>query len=248
MSEASTVGPALADSRPGGSGPGRLPLWCRRPLWLTAALTAVLWCAAIAVLLVNDQRLQQSWRLYLGSGVTINLTATLLTQLIKLHTLTLLVLLVCLLDRRVRWTLLANAAWVMGAQAAAADLLKHVFGRLRPDVSAEATVFFGPTVAGGEFGFPSGHATAACALAAVFCAYYPRWRYLLLLGAAAVCLSRVHQGRHFFSDTLAGAVLGWYLAQGVLAWLRCRRHRRCGTTGEQGERRRDGGEERAAAG
>ena len=125
-----------------------------------------------------------------------------------------------MLDPRIRWALMRNAVWVMGAQALASEIGKHLFGRLRPDASNWQTIFYGPTLQQGPFGFPSGHATASFALAAIFASYYPRWRWAFLIGAVAVAFSRAHLGRHFFGDTVAGSALGWYLALWILSLVR----------------------------
>ena len=60
----------------------------------------------------------------------------------------------------------------------------------------------------GSFSFPSGHATLAFAVAFVFAAKYPKFRYPLFALAALVAFSRIYIGMHFPSDVLAGAVLG----------------------------------------
>jgi len=73
--------------------------------------------------------------------------------------------------------------------------------------------------------FPSGHATAAWALAALLTAYYPRWRWAFCVGAVAVCWARLQLGSHYPADVVAGGVVGWFVAQGLLAWMRRRRAR-----------------------
>jgi membrane-associated phospholipid phosphatase len=95
------------------------------------------------------------------------------------------------------------------------------------------TVFRGPHWEHG-FAFPSGHAFASFALAAVFCAWYPRWRWLFIVGAIAVALARVQLDRHFFGDVLFGAFLGWYMAWALVSWRRARTSR-AGRGPAQGE-------------
>lgn len=58
------------------------------------------------------------------------------------------------------------------------------------------------------FSFPSGHATAALAVAAALSLAYPVLTPGLALLAAAVAASRVVLGVHHVSDVLAGASLG----------------------------------------
>lgn len=188
--------------------------------WSRLCLTCVLWATAIGVTIAYDPQLIAGWWGLTEGSQTAWFTATILTQIIKLHTMTLLTVLLSVLDRRIRWGLFYNACWIMAVQALASTILKNLFGRLRPDVTGWTTVFYGPTLEHAPLGFPSGHATAAFALAAIFSSYYPRWRWLLLLAAVAVACSRVHLGRHFFGDTVAGAALGWYLASWLLHVLR----------------------------
>jgi membrane-associated phospholipid phosphatase len=56
--------------------------------------------------------------------------------------------------------------------------------------------------------FPSGHATAAFAVAAMEARYYPEQAPLWYAGAAVIAGSRVRLRRHYTQDVLAGAVLG----------------------------------------
>jgi membrane-associated phospholipid phosphatase len=61
--------------------------------------------------------------------------------------------------------------------------------------------------------FPSGHATAAFALAGALVLAVPsRWA-LWLLVAAGVSASRLLLNAHFLSDVVAGAILGWWAAR-----------------------------------
>lgn len=183
------------------------------------ATAALLWLGAIVAVVRYDQVLGALWR-HVGEGVpSLWSISMVLTGLLNPFVLTLGVLLVSMLDRRVRWRLLRDAAAVMVSQTVACDLLKRLFGRLRPDVSAGATLFLGPSLSGDSFSFPSGHAMAAFALAATLTAFYPRWRWLFVAAALAVCLARVQLNRHFFGDTVAAGVVGWYLASALLAWL-----------------------------
>ena len=191
-----------------------------RPHWLKTVLLIVVWGVAIGLTVAYDKPLADAWFALTEGSIPVNMAAVLLTQLIKLHIITLIVLLISMLDPRIRWSLMKNAVWVMGAQALGSEVGKHLFGRLRPDVGNWHTVFYGPTLENGSFGFPSGHATASFALAAIFTSYYPRWRWLFIIGGVAVAFARVHQGRHFFGDTVAGCALGWYLALWILSLVR----------------------------
>ena len=61
--------------------------------------------------------------------------------------------------------------------------------------------------------FPSGHATAAFALASNLSEYYPRQAPFWYLGAAAIGWSRVELRQHHTTDVLAGAALGYWVGK-----------------------------------
>lgn len=56
--------------------------------------------------------------------------------------------------------------------------------------------------------FPSGHTTLACAMAAGVFAQNPFWGSVFFLAAGLIAFCRMAVGVHYFSDILAGAVLG----------------------------------------
>jgi undecaprenyl-diphosphatase len=58
-----------------------------------------------------------------------------------------------------------------------------------------------------EFSFPSGHATAAMAIAVVYAVAFPSYALPLLVVAAGVGYSRVRLGVHYPGDVLAGQVI-----------------------------------------
>ncbi len=76
--------------------------------------------------------------------------------------------------------------------------------------------------AAGNYGFPSGHVSAATAF--VLCAaYFFRSRRLLAFGAGwvpAMALSRMYLGRHFLGDVLGGLAIGLVSAALALPLLR----------------------------
>ncbi|MBV9849980.1 MAG: phosphatase PAP2 family protein [Armatimonadetes bacterium] len=57
--------------------------------------------------------------------------------------------------------------------------------------------------------FPSGHATAAFAVATAESAFHPRQAPLWFLGATLIAASRVRLRRHTVGDVAAGAALGY---------------------------------------
>lgn len=91
-----------------------------------------------------------------------------------------------------------------------AALLKVAIGRARPLFLDDLGVLhFTPFAGDWRFaGFPSGHATTAFALAFALYHLFGRPGLLAFVGAFLISLSRIVDGAHFFSDVLAGAVLG----------------------------------------
>jgi membrane-associated phospholipid phosphatase len=87
--------------------------------------------------------------------------------------------------------------------------LKRIVRRDRPFV-ALANVHFSDAEAGDPYSFPSGHATAAFALATSLSLRYPKPAvYIPLhLWALFVAYGRVYLGVHYPSDVLVGGVIG----------------------------------------
>ena len=122
----------------------------------------------------------------------------------------------------IQQTLLLLAA--LGATLAvcdqfAASLLKPWVGQLRPCKAAEygfdARVLVG---CGGQYSFPSNHATNHFAVATLLTLTWLRsygrgWTVLAFAWATSISLAQVYVGKHWPSDIVAGAALG--LAGGV---------------------------------
>lgn len=105
----------------------------------------------------------------------------------------------------------ARIAWFVAATLFAshqlANVLKGVFGRLRPldQIAAgpDAPMFF---IAGNE-SFPSGHTALYFGLCLPLALCLPRWRWPLLALASVGGLSRVFESAHYPSDVLASAYM-----------------------------------------
>jgi membrane-associated phospholipid phosphatase len=71
--------------------------------------------------------------------------------------------------------------------------------------------------------FPSGHATTAFAAAVALSLLVPRTGWLAIPLAAVIAYSRVYLGVHYWSDVIAGALIGSAVAVLVVVAVRRRR-------------------------
>lgn len=93
-----------------------------------------------------------------------------------------------------------RAADALGTSVLLTEGLKALVREKRPDSNAHDS-------------FPSGHATAAFAVATVEAGLHPHQAPLWYLGAALISYSRVRLHRHTAGDVLAGAALGFGTAR-----------------------------------
>ena len=103
--------------------------------------------------------------------------------------------------------------------------LKSATDRARPLESDGKGHFWDGAGSPVNAGFPSGHAISAWALASVVAHQYPHPRIIPILAyalAGSVVVSRVGARKHFPSDAVAGAALGWFVGDFVFG----RRHNR----------------------
>lgn len=107
------------------------------------------------------------------------------------------------------WPSMMAAGNLVIAFAIAAPLtaaLKYAFARPRPAALEGVCVF---TAADSAFFFPSGHAVFTGVLVASLWPVLPRWgRFVAVLFALGVAVSRVWLGAHFPSDVGAGLLIG----------------------------------------
>ncbi|KRD51137.1 phospholipid phosphatase [Microbacterium sp. Root280D1] len=111
-----------------------------------------------------------------------------------------------------RWQAAVFAAVAFLASAGAVQLLKHLFGRARPE----------DMIVVSDYGsFPSGHAANAATIAMVLWLVFPRvWTAILgILWVVAMALSRTLLSVHWATDTLGGALVGAGVVLVLGAWL-----------------------------
>ncbi len=95
------------------------------------------------------------------------------------------------------------------------EVFKLVFRRERPLVNNSQGKFFSSGIT--DSSFPSNHATAAWAMAAVVGEEYPGWlpRLAVYGLASTISVSRVLAYQHFPSDVLVGSATGWLIGHYV---------------------------------
>lgn len=99
--------------------------------------------------------------------------------------------------------------------------LKNAVARIRPyDYTAQIRALIPPQH---DFSFPSGHTCASFAAAVVCLKMLPqKYGISAVILAGLIAFSRLYLGVHFFTDVLAGALIGT-----LSAWLACGLVKRC---------------------
>jgi len=106
-----------------------------------------------------------------------------------------------------------------------AELLKAIVDRPRPAALLSDVHIRGAVPTGN--GFPSGHASVACALAVIAWLWFgPRLRWTFIAAAVVVCFARIYVGAHLPLDVIGGAALGVASAAVVGLTLKVRHHGR----------------------
>lgn len=131
-------------------------------------------------------------------------------------------------DKMQTTTLLATQSFITGM--AVENVMKFLFGRTRPSFYDPNTIakptFKGPfaksidyTGAKTNSSFPSGHTTVAFAVATVYAMEYknkPLIPILSYTSASLIGLSRMTENKHWFTDVLVGAALGYLSGRQVV--------------------------------
>jgi len=97
----------------------------------------------------------------------------------------------------------------------AVQIIKHLIGRPRPQLSDLGIIHLGPSLTNGYDSFPSGHAVSSFAVAVVLARFYPQARWLFYSLAALVGISRLYLDLHYTSDVIVGAILGIAVGGGL---------------------------------
>jgi membrane-associated phospholipid phosphatase len=105
-----------------------------------------------------------------------------------------------LCDRDCGHDVARQGARALAATGLVTQLLKCTVREKRPNSSSKTS-------------FPSGHTSAAFAMATVLADYKPSYRVPAFGIASAIAWSRVEVGAHRWDDVIAGAAIGYYTAK-----------------------------------
>ena len=94
----------------------------------------------------------------------------------------------------------------LGLAAFLTFVIKMMILRPRPEVIGVIALVTSTTL----YSFPSGHSSTAFSALPVMDIGFPKLKYLWIIIAVLVALSRLYLGMHYLSDIIAGAVLGYY--------------------------------------
>jgi undecaprenyl-diphosphatase len=120
------------------------------------------------------------------------------------------------LDRAQGLRVAADALLALAPTNLLVEGLKRATHRARPDGERKRS----------NASFPSSHAANAFALATVLARRWRRLAPAFFVFAATVALSRVYLDRHWLSDVLVGAGVGWLAAWVATRWFSAWAYRR----------------------
>jgi undecaprenyl-diphosphatase len=112
--------------------------------------------------------------------------------------------------KKERWFVLILLVSVVAANHINSDILKDIFGRLRPCKALEDVRLL--INCGSGKSFPSSHAVNNFAAAFIIARYYKQYSAIAYTIAGIIAFSRVYNGVHYPVDILAGAFTGILIA------------------------------------
>ena len=120
--------------------------------------------------------------------------------------------------------------------------LKNWVMRIRPCQVLDAKIFADSVDCPSSFSFPSSHAVNNFAVAIFFLRLFPKYKWILLITAFLVALSRTYVGVHYPSDIffggLIGASIGYLLSIAALKtneYFALQSYKKLGTKGSDNE-------------
>lgn len=98
-------------------------------------------------------------------------------------------------------------------------VMKSIMGRSRPFTNEGSANYSPFSIDDSRLSFPSGHTTVSFVMSASLSKVIDRWwADILLYGlATGTAYARMHNDRHWLSDTVLGAAIGYYAVQWVQA-------------------------------
>ncbi len=95
---------------------------------------------------------------------------------------------------------------VITSDQISSNFLKHIFGRIRPSNALPDVHLLVKNTK--SFSFPSSHAVNNFAVATFLSKLYSHLKWIFIVIASLIALSRPYVGVHYPSDIIAGAVIG----------------------------------------
>jgi hypothetical protein len=110
---------------------------------------------------------------------------------------------------------------------AVTEVFKVIIGRARPSTNEDAFTFHPFTVKNDFNSMPSGHATSSMALSTVMSRHAPTTflKILAYVPAAVTMYSRIYQNKHWLSDVVPGAAIGFATGNWVVDLHEGKRHK-----------------------